>query len=313
MKHVACGGWIEIRTDPKNTAYAVTEGAKKRDTGEDKVHEGEIRIKTDEERERLQNDAFAALEVKVDDKRQAATDRTRIEELQRAKEKDWEDPYTTSRKLRKTFRADRKARDKNQALTENLKDRLSLGIHLLEETEEDRTRASLVEFGDFGQNSQNDDTKNKTIILKAQSKPLFITTEPTKSHSQSQSLPPPHTSTSASQKTKIRQKPKPPEIQRQKLQQALTENTRAALDPFLPGSVASASAVPLSIPGIKRKRERERDVGSREEVGVVGVDGSEKVGLIGGEGSEKTITAEAEGRERDSKRKIPPLVDYDSD
>jgi hypothetical protein len=30
MNHVACGGGIEIRTDPQNTTYIVTEGARKR-------------------------------------------------------------------------------------------------------------------------------------------------------------------------------------------------------------------------------------------------------------------------------------------
>lgn len=34
MKHIACGNTIEIRTDPKNTAYEVTEGGKKQATAE---------------------------------------------------------------------------------------------------------------------------------------------------------------------------------------------------------------------------------------------------------------------------------------
>jgi hypothetical protein len=69
MKHVACGGAIEIRTDPKNTAYVVTEGARKRDLGEDKVEEGDIKIMTQEEREARRDNAFAALEGKVEDKK----------------------------------------------------------------------------------------------------------------------------------------------------------------------------------------------------------------------------------------------------
>lgn len=235
MKHVACGGWIEIRTDPKNTAYVVTEGAKKRDTGEDKVHEGEIQIRTDEERERLQKDAFAALEVKIDDRKQATTDKSRIEELQLAKEKDWDDPYAASKKLRRAFRADRKVRHKNQALTEDLKDRMSLGMDLLEETEDDRRRAQFVEFGDFGQ------TGRETAIHKAHARPLFATDK-----SVAKVTP---GSAGKSKKLKGLQEV---EIRKEKLRQELQNNTRAVMDPFLVDSVPSASSI--GILGIKRKR-----------------------------------------------------------
>lgn len=209
MKHNVCGGWIEIRTDPKNTAYVVTEGAKKRDTGEDKYVDGEIKIRTDEERERLQNDAFAALEVKIDDRKQLVNDKSRIEELQQTKEKDWDDPYAASKKLRRTFRADRKMRQKNAALTMNLKDRMSFGLDLLDETEEDRRRASFVDFG-------NND--GETAISKAKSKPLFVETpmalsiekRPIKARSSQEA-----------------------ELSKEKLRKEIGDNTRASLDPFL--------------------------------------------------------------------------------
>jgi coiled-coil domain-containing protein 130 len=45
------GGWIEVRTDPKNTEYVVVEGSRRRDTGEDKLLDGEIRIGATEEGE----------------------------------------------------------------------------------------------------------------------------------------------------------------------------------------------------------------------------------------------------------------------
>lgn len=209
MKHNVCGGWIEIRTDPKNTAYVVTDGAKKRDTGEDKQIDGEIRIRTDEERERLHNDAFAALEVKIDDRKQLVNDKSRIEEIQHSKDKDWDDPYAASKKLRRVFRADRKARQKNEALTEDLKDRMSLGMDLLDETEEDRKRASFIDFGDFD---------GETAIAKAKSKPLFAET---------------------STKTKPKNTPSKlksvseADLRKEKLRREIGNNTRAILDPFL--------------------------------------------------------------------------------
>ena len=230
MKHVACGGWIEIRTDPKNTAYVVTEGAKKRDTGEDKVQEGEIRIKTDEERERLANDAFAALEGKVEDKRQATTDKSRIEELQRAKEKDWSDPGEANRRLRKAFRVERKVRQKNEGLTEELKDRMSLGMDLLEETEEDRRRAGFVDFGEFD---------GERAIVKAKSRPLFVDSSTSKKP--------------LAKRMKTTKAAANAEERREKLRKELGNNTRAVLDPFLnvdKPSVPKTSKVSL----VKRKR-----------------------------------------------------------
>ena len=230
MKHVPCGGWIEIRTDPKNTAYVVTEGAKKRDTGEDKHQEGEIRIRTDEERERLQNDAFAALEGRVEDKRQTLTDKSRIEELQRAKEKDWEDPYAASKRLRGAFRVDRKVREKRVGVTEALKDRMSLGMDLLEENEEDRKRAGFVEFGAM-------DTS--TAIGKATSRPLFAGAGKPK--------------TAITKRDKVTKAMSDAEIKREQLRQELSNNTRAAMDPFL------SLEKPLTL-GVKREKTAEVSV-----------------------------------------------------
>lgn len=237
MKHVVCGGWIEIRTDPKNTAYVVTEGAKKRDTGEDKVQEGQIEIRTAEEKERLQKDAFAALEVKIDDRKQAVADKNRIEELYEAKEKDWDDPYAANSKARKKFRAERHLREKNMLLTEGLKDRMSLGIELLEETEEDRRRAGFVEFGDFNQ-------YDETAISRAQSKPLFALDG---GKSAEMSLP-----TKDSRKKRKETSIPDPEVLKEKLRQELHGNTRAVMDPFLGNQTPSSASI--AIPGIKRKR-----------------------------------------------------------
>lgn len=223
MKHNVCGGPIEIRTDPKNTAYLVTEGAKKRDTGEDKeAEDGQISVRTEEERARLQNDAFAALEVKVDDKRQQSADQSRIQELQTVKEKDWDDPYAASKKLRRVFRADRKLRQGKEKATEALKDRMSLGMDLLDETEADRSRAGLVDFGAM------DDAR--TAAMKAKVKPLFG--EPTtdgKLHAGDNI-----------KNGKSKDKVKPAIV---RLGQELGKNTRATIDPFLSDPKTRASIV----------------------------------------------------------------------
>ena len=100
MKHTQCGGWIEIRTDPQNTAYVVIEGGRKRDTGEDDETD-EKRIRLGDEGDR---DAFAKLEGKVEDKKQFDAARSRVLELQKRQDRDWENPYEKSKRLRRAFR-----------------------------------------------------------------------------------------------------------------------------------------------------------------------------------------------------------------
>jgi coiled-coil domain-containing protein 130 len=168
MKHVACGGVIEIRTDPQNTAYVVTEGARKRDLGDDKVEDGDIKILTPEEREKLRANAFAALEGKVEDKQRLEHAKRRIEELQEISSQQWEDPYAKNRKLRSSFRDGRKFREKEAGVTAALQDKMSLGFDLLPEHEDDKRRAGLIEFGDLDQ---------EKALAKAISKPLFSSEE----------------------------------------------------------------------------------------------------------------------------------------
>ncbi|KAL8715755.1 MAG: hypothetical protein Q9220_000422 [cf. Caloplaca sp. 1 TL-2023] len=237
MKHVACGGWIEIRTDPKNTAYVVHEGAKKRDTGEDKVLEGDMVIQSAEEREKLQNDAFAMLEGRVEEKRQTVTDKSRIEELWMEKEKDWDDPYAASRKLRKVFRAERKGREEEDGKTEDLKDRMSLGMELLAESEDDRRRAGFVDFGVVG---------GDNAVVKAKSKPLFSDTS---SNTEKSSVVQSKKVSKAARAAAEAQK------RRADLQRELGNNTRAVVDPFLIAEKPSSAAAPL----IKRRRREKSE------------------------------------------------------
>ena len=234
MKHTTCGGWIEIRTDPKNTAYVVTEGAKKRDHGEDKADEGDLQLRTEEERDKLRNDAFAALEVTIDDRKQATADKSRVSELITATERDWDDPYTANQKLRREFRVGRKKREKDHAATEALKDRLSLGIDLLEETEEDRRRAGFVDFGGPEQVSE------ERVIRDVQAKQLFHTKKQSSSSNSSRSRAPKLKAELENERSKAR------------LRKELGQNTRTALDPFLSSTKPDVIQPHLAL---KRKRE----------------------------------------------------------
>jgi coiled-coil domain-containing protein 130 len=229
MRHTACGNTLEIRTDPKNTAYVVTEGARKKDTGEDRPTEGvALQFRTDEERDRLRNDAFAALEVKIDDRKQAKADQARIAELQRTSRHDWDDPYAANQNLRRSFRVGRKARAAQAGRDEALQDRMSLGIQIAEETNEDRRRAKEVEFG----------AEEGGALKSVRSKGMFT----------------------SDQKRPARSK-------KESLQQELGSNTRAAVDPFTAES--SKGSREALLPGLKRKRRRSPPASESESGNVV--------------------------------------------
>ncbi len=234
MKHVACGGIIEIRTDPQNTAYVVTEGARKRDLGEEKIDEGDIKILTSEEREKLRTNAFATLEGKVEDKQRLDHAKKRIEELQDLSSQQWEDPYARNKKLRDSFREGRKLREKEAGVTAALQDKMSLGIDLLPEHENDKRRAEFIEFGGLDQ---------ERALAKAISKPLFSNEER------------PLTGKSPSSK-----KRKAEDLAKKKTADAIAEirgNTRASMDPFLINAPRAISKSLLA--GVKRKRIEEHE------------------------------------------------------
>lgn len=205
MRHPACGQYLEIRTDPKNTAYVVTEGGKARDYGDtqDRVREGDggIPILTTAEREARREDAFAALEGRMEEKAQVHDNIKRIDELYRAKERDWDDPWTANRRMRDTFRRERKLRKRDEEATEALKARLGTDIDILPENEEDSKRAKLQSYGKHETGDQ----------VGAEGKALF-----------ERRVPAPN-----SRKTFV-MKERPQDALRRKL----LSNTRAAINPF---------------------------------------------------------------------------------
>ncbi|KAK2031452.1 DUF572-domain-containing protein [Colletotrichum zoysiae] len=258
MRHADCGGWIEIRTDPQNTAYVVVSGAKKRDTGDEgesvrAPREGEMVIMTDEERQKLRSSAFASLEKTIQDREQLAEATERIDELEDISKKRWDDPYARNKALRKTFRAGRHQRERDAAVGEALKDRMSLGIDLVPATEEDARRAGLVDFGP--RDGHEGDAGHKALA-----KPLFSSTALAamngKPKTKSKSLPKgtPKAEVLASKR-------------RETIVSEIVGNTRMARDPFL--VEPKAERTPVRICGLKRKRavgeEGEKGEGEKQK------------------------------------------------
>lgn len=149
VKHTTCGGLIEIRTDPQNTAYVVTSGGKARDYGDadDKLRAGQngVPILTPSERDAQRNDAFAELEAAKADKALANEQSKRIDELFEQSQ-DWKDTWSANQRLRNTFRRKRKLLKRDEIATRAIQDRLGTDMTILPETEADASRAKLVTF-----------------------------------------------------------------------------------------------------------------------------------------------------------------------
>lgn len=249
---MACGGQIEIRTDPKNTAYVVTEGARKRDLGEDKMEDGDVKIMTLEEREALRANAFANLEVTIEDKERLAVAKERIEDLQDVQDRHWEDPYEKNQRLRQGFRAGRKQREKDASAALSLQEKMSFGYDLLPANEDDAMRAGFIEFGDAN------DILNTS---KALSKPLFASEKLTKASLASKS----HGSNMSKTERLAKQR-------REDLAAKIQGNTRVKMDPFLTNPATSKVSIRSSL-GIKRKRDAEDAIANSPSVkGLVDYD-----------------------------------------
>jgi coiled-coil domain-containing protein 130 len=236
MKHTTCGGTIEIRTDPAAGDYIVQEGGRRRDYGEANDHkEGMFgEILTAEEREKRDADPFASLEGKVKQGLQAKTENQLVEELRTEKNRDWDDVWTANRRLRDGFRVEKKVLHEKQKNREEIADRMALHIDILDETKEDGQRAALINFG------ESEDIARRTVAMSA-SRPLF------KDGSESVPRKNPLPGTKAPIKSTN---------SKLLLQQTLTGNTRAIVDPFLvPSSQIDNKDSSPRLAGIKRRRD----------------------------------------------------------
>ncbi|KAK3384417.1 CWC16 protein [Lasiosphaeria ovina] len=259
MRHTACGGEIDIHTDPQNTAYIVVSGGKRRDTGGDNddslVKAGEFVITTAAERAEQRETAFGKLEQTIADRQRLLDATHRVGELHDAAARQWDDPYFQNQRLRKAFRVGRHEREKDAATTEDLRDRMSLGIELLPGTEDDARRAALIDFG-------GPDMENDGPVTKALARPLFERTTATDHQGKQKVSDEGRRSRNialASKKTA--QRKLKAEVAASKMRESLVSeivgNTRAARDPFLDFGSSKDKDTPkgtVLIPGLKRKR-----------------------------------------------------------
>ncbi|WWC92729.1 uncharacterized protein L201_007688 [Kwoniella dendrophila CBS 6074] len=129
-----CDGWFEIRTDPKNAAYVVHEGARKKDedwnpeeNGGFAVHDTEAPSASDPSA----IDPFLAVEKTIDQQKWAKRGTSRITELTIQSNKLNSDPYLISSSLRRKFREDKKLALENQIKDDELKEKYGLNNELI--------------------------------------------------------------------------------------------------------------------------------------------------------------------------------------
>lgn len=262
MRHAACGGWLEIRTDPQRTTYDVVSGGRRRDTagGDDKasaeslVASGAAALldiaTTPAERDEQRASAFSSLERTIEDRAALAAAGERIEAIEDLSTRQWDDPYARNQVLRRAFRVGRKQRERDGAVTEALRDRMGLGIELLPESEEDARRARLV---DFGRTPEGAGDGRRDAVL---ARPLFVGDD------RVEVLASADENKSGGKKSgKVGKKLKS-EVAASKTRKSLVSeivgNTRLASDPFLEPRNKDSKPASL-IPGLKRKRDPARE------------------------------------------------------
>ncbi|KAF8807083.1 DUF572-domain-containing protein [Phlegmacium glaucopus] len=125
-----CDGWFEIQTDPKNTRYVVTSGARQKDEDWDPEANGGFAIH-DTDKVSNVDDPLADLEKTTNANRHMDDVQIpRIESLRNVSEHYNSDPYSLSSKARRKFREEKKTELKKRQSDDLLKGRYGLPTSL---------------------------------------------------------------------------------------------------------------------------------------------------------------------------------------
>lgn len=126
-----CAGWFEIQTDPKNTRYVVTEGAKQQAQDWDNPEEdGTFPASYTREGEgesSTTGDAFSKFEKATTSKVRALTAAERLDEMEQLNDDRWSDPYELNRNLRKALRVHKGKQREKKDQDDDLADKYGLG------------------------------------------------------------------------------------------------------------------------------------------------------------------------------------------
>eukprot|EP01122_Echinamoeba_exundans_P016695 TRINITY_DN8542_c0_g1_i1.p1 TRINITY_DN8542_c0_g1~~TRINITY_DN8542_c0_g1_i1.p1 ORF type:complete len:329 (-),score=74.13 TRINITY_DN8542_c0_g1_i1:875-1861(-) len=140
MKCPNCSNQIEFQTDPKNAAYVITKGGKKKTETFDASDAHTMKLLEDETKERLDEDPFFRLEHLAEDKEKAVAQTPWIEELEDMAREKYLDDYANNRLLRQKFREEKKEEKRQIAAGA----KLGLDLPLLPASDQDTAEAAKI-------------------------------------------------------------------------------------------------------------------------------------------------------------------------
>jgi coiled-coil domain-containing protein 130 len=134
-KKACCQTWMEIRTDPKNSRYVVSEGARQQNKEWDPEENGGFPVLDDGtggvtgadgegSRTIAEDEPFSRVEKRLRQEQLAKRQSSRLEELQEASKARTADPYTLNANIRRQFRKGKKERQQIEAKDEELRKRI---------------------------------------------------------------------------------------------------------------------------------------------------------------------------------------------
>ncbi|KIM33618.1 hypothetical protein M408DRAFT_326292 [Serendipita vermifera MAFF 305830] len=141
-----CSGWFEIQTDPKNTRYVVTSGARQKDEDWNPEENGGYAVHENDPTKAGPSDPLAQVEKTAESSRRAReTGAPRIDSLQELSETYNADPYELSKRVRKQFREVKKVEKRKRGEEEEVKNKYALPSTLkLVDEEEVKEEAKLA-------------------------------------------------------------------------------------------------------------------------------------------------------------------------
>ncbi|KAJ3788050.1 DUF572-domain-containing protein [Lentinula aff. detonsa] len=182
-----CDAWFEIQTDPKNTRYVVTSGARQKDEDWNPEENGGFAVH-DTEGSAAPIDPLAALEKTTDaQNHQTKVQVPRLESLMDVSERYNSDPYSLSLKARKHFRDDKKIRKEKEKSDTLVKDRYALPATLKLAEEDEDTIKEAKEQWQKGREEIVHDSKRRKFAVETTSSIVPISSRSTNSTSKSSS------------------------------------------------------------------------------------------------------------------------------
>lgn len=182
VKCKECANQIDIRTDPQNARYLIESGAKERSSsryseakdGEEAElgnNKGGIQrgdkngdSRNSSHSNKASGDLFATLETNKHKKDLRLNREREIEVLYALNTRRWRDSYAVSRRLRDKFRREKYSLEQKERESDLLKNKMSLGLALQEETTDDIQEAQAQTYGISSIFVENKEEKRGSVM-----------------------------------------------------------------------------------------------------------------------------------------------------